>query len=81
MSTSPRQMRLGAFFNPTGHQPMASWRNHAQAAGNFQHYLAIARTAERAKLDMVFLADNVCVRDAKMEALSRSARSTSPAYN
>src|SRR6202790_370803 len=70
------QMRLGAFFNPTGHH-VASWRHpraQADAGINFQHYLAITRTAERAKFDMVFLADNVCVRDAKMEALSRSAQ-------
>ena len=72
MSTTQRQMRLGAFFNPTGHH-VASWRHpraQADAGINFQHYVEIARTAERAKLDMVFLADNVCVRDAKMEALS-----------
>jgi FMN-dependent oxidoreductase (nitrilotriacetate monooxygenase family) len=34
----------------------------------------ITQTAERAKFDMVFLADNVCVRDASMEAISRSAQ-------
>ena len=76
MSSAQRQMRLGAFFNPTGHH-VASWRHpraQADAGINFQHYVEIARTAERAKLDMVFLADNVCVRDAKMEALSRSAQ-------
>src|SRR6202049_4343708 len=70
------QMRLGAFFNPPGHH-VASWRHpraQADAGINFQHYLKIARTCERAKFDMVSLADNVCVRDAKMEALSRSAQ-------
>src|SRR5258708_34978194 len=76
MSPTRPQMRLGAFFNPTGHH-VASWRHpraQADAGINFQHYLEIARTAERAKFDMVFLADNVCVRDAKMEALCRSAQ-------
>ncbi len=76
MSAPQRQMRLGAFFNPTGHH-VASWRHpraDADAGINFQHYLAVTRTAERAKFDMVFLADNVCVRDAKMEAISRSAQ-------
>src|SRR5215467_10404808 len=58
---SKGQMRLGAFFNPTGHH-VASWR-HPQA-----------QSAERAKFDMVFFADNVCVREANMEALSRSAQ-------
>ena len=70
------QMRLGAFFNPTGHH-VASWRHpraQADAGINFQHYVEIAQTAERAKFDMMFLADNVCVREANMEALSRSAQ-------
>jgi alkanesulfonate monooxygenase len=74
--TSKGQMRLGAFFNPTGHH-VASWRHpraQADAGINFQHYVEITRTAERAKFDMVFLADNVCVRDASMEAISRSAQ-------
>jgi alkanesulfonate monooxygenase len=70
------QMRLGAFFNPTGHH-VASWRHEraqADAGINFQHYLDITRTAERGKFDMVFLADNLGVRHAHMEALSRSAQ-------
>ena len=74
--TSKGQMRLGAFFNPTGHH-VASWRHpraQADAGINFQHYVEITRTAERAKFDMVFFADNVCVREANMEALSRSAQ-------
>jgi FMN-dependent oxidoreductase (nitrilotriacetate monooxygenase family) len=74
--TNKGQMRLGAFFNPTGHH-VASWRHpraQADAGINFQHYVDITRTAERAKFDMVFFADNVCVREANMEALSRSAQ-------
>jgi alkanesulfonate monooxygenase len=70
------QMRLGAFFNPTGHHA-ASWRHpraQADAGINFRHYVEITKTAERAKFDLVFLADNNCVRDANMEALSRSAQ-------
>jgi FMN-dependent oxidoreductase (nitrilotriacetate monooxygenase family) len=73
---SKGQMRLGAFFNPTGHH-VASWRHpraQADAGINFQHYVDITRTAEQAKFDMVFFADNVCVREANMEALSRSAQ-------
>ena len=75
MSTSA-QMILGAFFNPTGHHA-AAWRHpsaQADAGVNFAHYAAIARTAERGKFHIIFLADNVGVRDAKMEALSRSAQ-------
>jgi alkanesulfonate monooxygenase SsuD/methylene tetrahydromethanopterin reductase-like flavin-dependent oxidoreductase (luciferase family) len=70
------QLRLGAFFNPTGHH-VASWRHpqsQADAGINFEHYAEIARTAERAKMDMVFLADNISVREAHPEALARSAQ-------
>lgn len=70
-----RKLRLGAFFHPTGHHT-AAWRHpdaQADAGINFAHYLEITRTAERGKFDMVFLADNLAVREARMEALSRSA--------
>src|SRR4051794_31077690 len=70
------QMRLGAFFNPTGHH-VASWRHpraQADAGINLKHNVEMTQAAERAKFDMVFLADNVCVREANMEALSRSAQ-------
>jgi alkanesulfonate monooxygenase len=71
-----KQMKLGAFFNPTGHH-VASWRHpqaQADAGVNFAHYAAISQTAERGKFDFVFFADNVNVREARMEALSRSAQ-------
>ncbi len=70
------KMRLGAFFNPTGHH-VASWRHpraQADAGINCQHFLEITRTAERGKFDMVFLADNLGVRQAHIEALGRSAQ-------
>jgi alkanesulfonate monooxygenase len=76
MKKTKGQMRLGAFFNPTGHH-VASWRHpgaQADAGINLDHYVEITRTAERAKFDLVFLADNICVREANMEALSRSAQ-------
>jgi alkanesulfonate monooxygenase len=76
MARPKGQLRLGAFFNPTGHH-VASWRHpqsQADAGINFKHYVEIARTAERGKFDMIFLADNVGVREARMEALSRSAQ-------
>src|SRR6201988_5431270 len=74
--SSKGRMRLGAFFNTPGHH-VASLRHpraQADAGINFAHYLEIAQTAERGKFDMIFLADNVGVREAKMEALSRSAQ-------
>jgi N-acetyl-S-(2-succino)cysteine monooxygenase len=71
-----KKLRLGAFFNPTGHH-VASWRHaesQADAGINIAHYRELAQTAERAKFDMIFLADNVCVRKAHIDALSRSAQ-------
>src|SRR5262245_48671277 len=76
MRRSGEKVRLGAFFNPTGHH-VASWRHpqsQADAGVNFEHYVELARTAERAKMDMVFLADNISVREAHPEALARSAQ-------
>lgn len=76
MQRTGEQLRLGAFFNPTGHH-VASWHHpEAQADGgvNFAHYCEIARTAERAKMDMVFIADNMSVREAHPDALARSAQ-------
>jgi alkanesulfonate monooxygenase len=76
MARPKSQLRLGAFFNPTGHH-VASWRHpnaQADAGINFKHYVEIAQTAERGKFDMVFFADNACVREANMEAVSRSAQ-------
>jgi FMN-dependent oxidoreductase (nitrilotriacetate monooxygenase family) len=76
MSDAPKRLRLGAFFNPTGHH-VASWRHEeaqADAGINFEHYRELAQTAERGKFDMIFLADNLCVRRAHMDALSRSAQ-------
>ena len=70
------KMNLGAYYNPTGHH-VASWRHpkaQADAHVNIDHYLEIARTAERAKFDMVFLADSNVIRDADMEALRRSTQ-------
>src|SRR5258708_33761311 len=76
MRRSGEKLRLGAFFNPTGYH-VASWRHpqsQADAGINFEHYVEIARTAERAKMDMVFLADNISVREAHPEALAPSAQ-------
>ena len=69
-------MRMGAFFNPTGHH-VASWRHpqaQADAGSNFRHHVELARTAEGARFDMIFFADNLAIRTASMAALSRSAQ-------
>ena len=49
----------------------------ADAGINFKHYVEIAQTAERGKFDMIFLADNIGVREAKWRRC-RARRSTSP---
>ena len=70
------KMRLAAYYNPTGHH-VASWRHpraQEDAHMNFKHYVEIAQTAERAKFDLIFLADGNSTREAAMEALSRSTQ-------
>jgi FMN-dependent oxidoreductase (nitrilotriacetate monooxygenase family) len=60
-----RKMKLGVFLYPTGHH-LAAWRHpdtQVDAGLNFAHYAEIAQTAERGKLDMLFLADTVGARD------------------
>lgn len=75
--TNPRgEMNLAAYYNPTGHH-VASWRHpraQADAHVNIDHYVEIAQTAERAKFDLLFLADSNTVRDTVIEALSRSVQ-------
>jgi FMN-dependent oxidoreductase (nitrilotriacetate monooxygenase family) len=67
------QLRLGAFFHPTGNH-VAAWlhpQSQIDAGTNFAHYVAIAQTAERAKFDLIFLADAAATRDGPLEVLSR----------
>ncbi|MDB5572812.1 MAG: xenobiotic compound monooxygenase subunit [Hyphomicrobiales bacterium] len=71
-----KQMKLAAYFNPTGHH-VASWRHpraQRDANVNIEHYVEIAKTAERAKFDMIFLADGNATREAHMDAISRSVQ-------
>ncbi len=58
-STPSRQMKLGLFFDGSGHH-VAAWRDpgvDAKARLSFQQYARIARTAERGKFDLLFTAD------------------------
>ena len=70
---SGERMKLGAFFHPTGNHVAAWLHPDAQidAGTNFRHYAEITQTAERGKLDLMFVADAVATRDGKIEALSR----------
>lgn len=75
MSKRSDQLKLGAFLYPTGHH-IAAWRHpHAQAdaGSNFAHYSELARIAEAAKFDLIFMADGVGTRGSDAEALSRTA--------
>ena len=70
------RMRLGLFINPTGHH-QAAWRHPestADAAISLSHYIDIARRAEAAKLDAIFLADNQGMRSGPPEVLGRVAQ-------
>ncbi|WP_281178397.1 LLM class flavin-dependent oxidoreductase [Amycolatopsis jejuensis] len=58
-----RQLHLNAFVMPNGHHE-AAWRHPStdpHRARTLQHYIDIARTAERGKLDSLFLADGVAL--------------------
>lgn len=71
-----RMMRLNLFINPTGHH-QAAWRHPASqpdAGINFGHYAELARMAEAAKLDAIFLADNQSVRHGDPEVVGRVAQ-------
>lgn len=78
MSTSQRQMKLGAFIMATGHH-VAAWRHpqsQADAGHNIDHYRDLAQTAERGKFDLVFVADSPAgwERAKDPEALRRSSQ-------
>lgn len=48
---------LGAFLYPSGHH-IAAWRHpdaKADAGIDFHHYVELARAAEAAKFDLIFL--------------------------
>ena len=75
MSTTPRQMSLGAFLMATGHH-VAAWRHPdvpADAGLDIQHYRHLAKVAEGACFDAIFVADSVAA--AEGEIASRMARS------
>ncbi|CAM3274414.1 nitrilotriacetate monooxygenase [Pseudomonas floridensis] len=75
MSTSARQMKLGAFLMATGHH-VAAWRHPdvpANAGLDFKHYRHLAQVAEAAKFDALFVADSVAA--ATGDIASRMARS------
>lgn len=74
-TTQRRQLHLNAFIMPNGHHE-AAWRHpstNPQGALTLQHYVDIARTAERGLLDSVFLADGVALMTDNVRHNSHSA--------
>ncbi|CAN7367108.1 LLM class flavin-dependent oxidoreductase [Paraburkholderia sp. DD10] len=77
MNRRSGHLRLGAFLYPAGHH-IAAWRHpnaQADAGVNFRHYVQLAKLAETAKFDLVFLADGAGTRGDNVEFLSRTAHS------
>ncbi|SPK70501.1 putative monooxygenase YxeK (plasmid) [Cupriavidus taiwanensis] len=73
---APRQLHLGAFVMATGHH-VAGWRHpdaHADAGRSLSHYAALARRAEAAGFDALFLADGVAIRGMDDATLPHTAR-------
>jgi len=63
MSNEKKHLKLGVFIAGTGHH-VASWRHpNTQADGsiNLSYFQQLAQTAERGKLDMLFLADSLSI--------------------
>jgi len=77
MTVRKRQMKLGLFLWATGHH-IAAWRHpkaHVTAGIDIDHYIRLARTAEAAKLDMIFCEDAAGLREANVGIASQTSRS------
>jgi FMN-dependent oxidoreductase (nitrilotriacetate monooxygenase family) len=77
--TDKRQLRLGAFMRPVGIHT-AWWRYPGaspDANFNFRHIARFAQTLERGKFDAFFMADHLALLNMPMDALKRSATTTS----
>ncbi|MFJ4373998.1 LLM class flavin-dependent oxidoreductase [Pseudomonas japonica] len=76
MTRRTDQLKLGAFLANSGHH-VAAWRHplaQADASLDFEHFKAIARSAERGRFDALFVADVVALWGHHLDALSRTAR-------
>ena len=74
---SNRKLRLGAFIMATGHH-IAAWRHpgsQIDSGVNIDHYIEVAKTAERGLFDQVFVADSPGVaRRGQQDAFRRQGR-------
>jgi len=71
--TRKKQMKLAAFFHPTGHH-VAAWLHpgaQIDAGTNFRHYVHLAQMAERAKFEFIFLADSLAIWDGPDSVIQR----------
>ena len=72
-----RKLRLGAFIMATGHH-VAAWRHpgsQVDSGVNIDHYIEVAKTAERGLFDQVFVADSPGVwHKGDRESFSRQGR-------
>ncbi len=72
-----RKMRLGAFIMATGHH-VAAWRHpgsQVDSGVNIDHYIEVAKTAERGLFDQVFVANSPGLwHKGDDESLSRQGR-------
>src|SRR4051794_3250161 len=74
-----RQLRLGAFMRPVSIHTGA-WRYpgaYPDANFNFKHLTAFIQKLEAGRFDAFFMADHLAVLNMPMQALKRSATSTS----
>ncbi|QFY80254.1 FMN-dependent monooxygenase [Bacillus subtilis] len=63
MTSKKKQIKLGVFLAGTGHH-VASWRHPdapSDVSMNLDYFKELAKTAERGKLDMLFLADSLSI--------------------
>jgi FMN-dependent oxidoreductase (nitrilotriacetate monooxygenase family) len=77
--TTQKHLRLGAFMRPVSIHT-AAWRypgGTPDANFNLKHLVHYAQTLERGKFDAFFMADHLAVLNMPIEALKRSATSTS----
>lgn len=73
IQSSPRHMVLGAVLSPTSTH-IGGWRHPnavPNAAMSLKDACGFAAMAEQAKLDFVFMADELCAPDAEVDVLSR----------
>ncbi|CAH1689101.1 Nitrilotriacetate monooxygenase component A [Hyphomicrobiales bacterium] len=71
-----RHMNFGCILENYGSHP-AAWlvsESSADSATDPNHYVGLAKLAESAKLDFVFVADTPCLPEGDIESLSRSPR-------